>query len=49
MGGAAKIWFYNTKIIIKGFILFRIAVLHGHIAMKNGRFNMDEKGKRAIF
>ena len=51
MGGGElpKIWHYITKIMIKGFILFRIAILHGHVAMKNGRFNMAEKGKRAIF
>ena len=30
-------------------MLFHIAVLHGHVAMKNGGFNMAEKGKRAIF
>ena len=35
--------------MIKGFILFHIAVLHGHVAMKNGGFNMAEKGKRVIF
>ena len=34
MGGAAKIWLYITKIMIKGFIPFHIAVLHGHVAMK---------------
>ena len=51
MGGAAKNLALHlfTKIMIKGFILFRIAVLHGHVAMKNGRFNMADKGKRAIF
>ena len=35
-GGLPKIWLYITKIMIKGFILFHIAVLHGHVAMKNG-------------
>ena len=50
MGGElSKIWFYITKIMIKGFILFHIAVLHGHVAMENGGFNMAEKRKRAIF
>ena len=43
MGGAAKNLALHTKIMIKGFILFLIAVLHGHVAMKNGGFNMAEK------
>ena len=45
MGELSKIWLCITKIMIKGFILFHIAVLHGHVAMKNGGFNMAEKGK----
>ena len=45
MGELPKIWLYITKIMIKGFILFHIAVLHGHVAMKNGGFNMAEKRK----
>ena len=43
-----KFGFTFTKIMIKGFILFHIAVLHGHVAVKNGGFNMAEKRKRAI-
>ena len=35
--------------MIKGFTLFHIAVLHGHVARKNGGFNMAEKQKQAIF
>ena len=38
-------WFEITKIMIKGFILFHIAILHDHVAMKNGGFNMAKKGK----
>ena len=49
MGGAAKNLVYITKIMIKGFILFHVAVLHGHVEMKNGGFNMAKKRKRAIF
>ena len=41
--GLPKIWLHITKIMIKGFILLHIAVLHGHVAMKNGGFNMAEK------
>ena len=48
-GELPKIWLYITKIILKGFILFHIAVLDGHVAMKNGGLNMAEKRKRAIF
>ena len=48
MGELPNIWLYITKIMIKGFILFHIAVLHGHVAMKNGRFNMAEKRKQAF-
>ena len=48
-GELPKVWLYITKIMIKDFMLFHIAVLHGDVAMKNGRFNMAEKGKRAIF
>ena len=44
-GELPKIWLYITKIMIKGFILYHIAVLHGHVAMENGGFNMAEKGK----
>ena len=35
--------------MIKGFILLHIAVLYGHVAMKNGGFNMAKKWKRAFF
>ena len=35
--------------MIKGFILFHIAILHGHVAMKNSGFNMAEKGNEQIF
>ena len=44
-GGAARNLAYITKIMIKGFILFHIAVLHGHVAMKNGGFNMAKRRK----
>ena len=49
MGELPKIWLYITKIMIKGFILFHIAVLHGHVTMRNGRFNMAEKRNKHFF
>ena len=31
--------------MIKAFVLFHLAILHGHVAVENGGFNMAEKGK----
>ena len=49
MGELPKIWLYITKIMIKGYILFHIAVLHGHVAMKNGGYNMAESKNEQFF
>ena len=49
LGDLPKVWLYITKIMIKGFVLFHQAILHGHVAMKNGGFNMAKKENEQIF
>ena len=35
--------------MIKGFVLFHIAILHGHVAMKNGGFKWPRRENEQIF
>ena len=45
MVGAAKIFSVLGESKDAGVIDFQMALLHNHVAMKNGRFNMAERQK----
>ena len=45
MVGAAKIFLFLVKVRMQESSIFNMALLHNHVAMKNGGFNMAERQK----
>ena len=41
--GAAKIFLFLVKVRMQESSIFNMALLHNHVAMKNGGFNMVER------
>ena len=48
-GELPKLYLFLIKLMVQAYIIFKIAVLHSHVANKNGGFNMAEKRKASIF
>ena len=48
-GELPKLYLFLVKLMVQAYIIFKIAVLHSHVAKKNGRFNKAEKRKASIF
>ena len=48
-GELPKLYLFLVKLMVQAFIIFKIAVLHSHVAKKNGGFNMAKKQKASIF
>ena len=45
MVGAAKFFLFLVKVRVQKSSIFNMALLHNHVAMKSGGFNMAEKQK----
>ena len=43
-----KLYLFLIKLMVQAYIIFKIAILHSHVAKKNGGFNMAEKRKASI-
>ena len=48
-GELPKLYLFLIKLMVQAYIISKIAVLHRHVAKKNGGFNMAEKRKASIF
>ena len=42
-GELPKLYLFLIKLMVQAYIIFKIAVLHSHVAKKNGGFNMAKK------
>ena len=42
-GELPKLYLFLVKLMVQAYIIFKIAILHSHVAKKNGGFNMAEK------
>ena len=42
-GELPKLYLFLIKLMVQAYIIFKTAVLHSHVANKNGGFNMAEK------
>ena len=42
-GELPKLYLFLIKLTVQAYIIFTIAVLHSHVAKKNGGFNVAEK------
>ena len=49
MIGTAKLCLLLVKVRMQESLIFNMALLHNHVAMKNGGFNMAERQKCADF
>ena len=48
-GELPKLYLFLIKLMVQAYIISKIAVLHSHVAKKNGGFNMAKKRKVSIF